>query len=67
MRKIGLTAMVAVTLFGGACANGEEGEESVPADTAMMAPTPAPMPMDPGMQMDSAAHDSMMMQQTTTQ
>lgn len=67
MRKIGFTAVVAVTLFAGACAQDNEGEESVPADTATMAPAPAPMPMDPGMQMDSAAHDTMMMPQTTTQ
>lgn len=57
-----------IVLFGLAAATGcaktnEEGE--LPADTATLAP--APMPMDTGMmQMDSAAHDSMMMQQPTT-
>lgn len=66
MRKIRLTAMIAITLFAGACAQADEGEEGVPADTATMAPGPAPMPMDSGMQMDSATHDTMTQHTTTT-
>lgn len=50
-----------------ACAQSDEGEEEVPADTATMAPAPMPMPMpmDSTMMMDSAAHDTKQMNMTT--
>lgn len=67
MSKIRMVAVFGVALAIGACAQAEEGEETVPADTATMAPAPAPPPMDTGMQMDSAAHDTMQHSTTTTQ
>ena len=68
MRSSAWSVMALLALTAAACAQDEEQGEEVPADTAAMAPAPAPMPMDTGMmQMDSAAHDTMMMQPTTTQ
>lgn len=58
MGKIAMMTVLGVTLLATACARAED-EEALPADTATMAPAPAPM------QMDSAAHDTM--QSTTTQ
>ena len=67
MRSSAWSVIALLALTAAACAQGEEQGEEVPADTAAMGPAPAPMPMDTGMmQMDSAAHDSMMMQQPTT-
>jgi hypothetical protein len=66
MRKAAAAALLTIMMFAG-CAQSEDGEETLPADTASMAPAPAPapMPMDSGMMMDSAAHDTMQMHTTT--
>ena len=66
MGKIRMAALLGVTLVITACAQADQGEDTVPADTATMGPAPAPMPMDT-MQMDSATHDTMQHSTTTTQ
>lgn len=63
MRKTAYLLALATLAVTTACAKKDENQDTMPADTTTMAP--APMPMDSGMQMDSAAHDSMTMSATT--
>ena len=48
MRKMTAAAIFGLALVAGACAKKDNADESVPADTATMAPAPAPAaaPMD---------------------
>ncbi len=63
MRRLRLSGVLAVMVMAGACAKKNEQTETPPADTAAT----APMPMDTAMmQMDSAAHDSMLQHMSTT-
>lgn len=65
-KLMSLLAFSAIVTLG-ACAGGDEAEDSVAADTAMstVPPAPAPMPMDTGMMMDTGMKMDTMKTDTT--